>query len=1214
MAISYQFLPWARRGLARAHRTPDAGGPLPARAQVKVGLTLQARQDGAGAAAVSGGIDLSLYGPGDIIGIDPRLVVRTDPRPNVTNFEPNYLAVVDFDPPDFPWMMTPAHADAAQRLRPWLALVVLRRDAVALPRLAPGAPLPALTLTAAQVGSELQDLRDAALWAHAQVLSTRAAADVAGLAGEMRQSPERNISRLVCPRRLEPRTAYLACVVPAFEVGRLRGLGQPVAADAVLTPAWQHEAPGDTALPVYYHWEFATGPVGDIETLARRIKTPDKYRNDTELLAQLDHIGELPVAVDGDHLLFVGERPGQTVFEGALVSLDFAPLPPDDGVTPKLEAMLNSGQDLATAGAPKPAKVPTLSPPIYGEHPARRHSVQGGHVTDRWLDQLNLQPRYRLAAGWGAEVVRQNQEDFMQAAWEQVGEVLAAERAFSLSRLSRDVLRAIERRHLAKLPDHRLLAVLAPARARLRLQPGESLYGRIDAATLPAELFDGAMRRFASPNRATLRMALWRGREARPANVSAQMQSLVAVFANAASQVNLVDPNRFVPDGLMGSRSFEEIPLPADLNSPVDLFPYTGLAGSLTGNELTGIRQRADAARRQAAGTRPTPPALGDVWHTGILTETHTLRIAELQRVAGRHLDAVEIDQLVKQASKPGAEGVLLSVSDAGAITAQALKIDGRNGSVKLVGRTFTGRSRQAADVSSGADTAAAAGLPAGKAASRAVAKGAIGAVPVRALRQYGNAAVFNSLPGGVLGQGDQAVAIKVTSPGRFDAVAAPGVSVQPAQPVRPLDPLQPGVLVQPNQPVPGVQVQPGVQVTPIRPTITLPPAEKSRVVIGRYVEAFNAFQVQAADPMAALQVSIAPLNFAIAPASAQTRGRIDPAHTVPARLASTLALGGQGMAWDAAAGLSHPFLSTRLDTGFLAGVRYVLPRQWDRVMAFPHLAMPLARRLERLAPEVFLPGVGVLPDDFIMAVKTNPRFVEALMVGANHEMGRELLWRGFPTDQRGTPFQHFWQRLDGKVDIDLVHTWQPASPLGGQPGSAEMLVLLIRGQLLERFPNLAIYAYPRQQGDSRPGASSPANAEGKHEMDPALVRLPVLRGHLGSDISYVGFDPSIQPTEAAMRDWFFVLEEHMTEPRFGFDEPDGPGQNSASWMDVDWSEAGVAPGACFTGANLRGAPPAAGQAAWNNPHAAMAAQALMQRPFRGYYAGSKLVPPKNPA
>jgi hypothetical protein len=499
--------------------------------------------------------------------------------------------------------------------------------------------------------------------------------------------------------------------------------------------------------------------------------------------------------------------------------------------------------------------------------------------------------------------------------------------------------------------------------------------------------------------------------------------------------------------------------------------------------------------------------------------------------------------------------------------------------------------------------------------------------VPVGALRQYGNAAVFGSLPGGVLGQGERPVAIKVTSPGRFDAVPArpgmplgplqPGVHIQPGETGVQIQPGQPGVHIQPGET--GVDIQtglPGVHIQPLRPNITLPPAEKNRVVIGRYVEAFNAFQARVVDPMATFQVSIAPLDFAVAPAAAQARARIDPAQTVPARLASTLALGGQGMAWNAGAGavFAHPFLSTRLDTAFLASVRYVLPRQWDRVMAFPHLAMPLARRLETLAPEVFLPGVGVLPDDFIMAVKTNPRFVEALMVGANHEMGRELLWRGFPTDQRGTPFQHFWQRLDGKTDIDLIHTWQPQSPLGGQPGSAEMLVLLIRGQLLERFPNLAIYAYPRQPNDARPGAGSPANAEGRHEMNPALVKLPVLRGHLGTDIAYVGFDPSIQPTEAAMRDWFFVLEEHMTEPRFGFDEPDGPGQNSASWLDVDWREAGVAPGACFTGANLRGAPPAAGQAAWQQPHAAMAAQALLQRPFRGYYAGIRLVPPKNPA
>ena len=139
-------------------------------------------------------------------------------------------------------------------------------------------------------------------------------------------------------------------------------------------------------------------------------------------------------------------------------------------------------------GTPKADTVPTLSPPIYGEHPARRHLVERTRVDRHWLDGLSLQPRYRLAAGWGAEVVRQNQDEFMQAAWEQVGEILAAERAFSLARLSRDVLKRIATRHLDKLPQARLLALLAPARARIRLGPEQTLYGRIGAATLPDEL------------------------------------------------------------------------------------------------------------------------------------------------------------------------------------------------------------------------------------------------------------------------------------------------------------------------------------------------------------------------------------------------------------------------------------------------------------------------------------------------------------------------------------------------------------------------------------------------------------------------------------------------------------------------------------------------------------------------------------------------------
>jgi len=336
---------------------------------------------------------------------------------------------------------------------------------------------------------------------------------------------------------------------------------------------------------------------------------------------------------------------------------------------------------------------------------------------------------------------------------------------------------------------------------------------------------------------------------------------------------------------------------------------------------------------------------------------------------------------------------------------------------------------------------------------------------------------------------------------------------------------------------------------------------------------------------------------------------RIDPAQTVPARVATMLYLGGEAVSWNRDSGMSNAFISTSLASAFVERLRYIIPITFDRVMAYPKLDLPISKKLEILAPDVFLPGVGVLPEDFIMAVKTNPRFVEAVMLGANHEMGRELLWQGFPTDQKGTPFQHFWQRLDGKADILPIHKWQ-ARALGNQPGNDEMLVLLIRGQLLERFPNISIYAYPKLATDTRPGGTKTPLVG---EIKPDKIERPVLRGHLGKDITYVGFDPKIKPTEQEMQKWFFVLEEQMTEPRFGFDEPEGEGQEGNSWLDVDWSEVGVLPGKHFGSINLKQAPPArtdANRPLWVNPHAARVADALLQRPFRGYYAGIKLVPP----
>lgn len=1152
MSIPYRFMPWSRRGLARAHANADAaGGALATRPRISVGLTLQARQQDGPASAVSGNIDLRLYGPADVIGIDPRLVVRTDPRPNATNFEPNYLAVVDFDPPDFPWLLTPARASAGGQLRPWLVLVVVERAKVAPPALRAGRPLPSISLTAAQVTTELPDLVESWLWAHSQAISTIDAADASAaqaLSAEMRESPERNVSRLICPRRLTERTDYVACVVPATDGGRMRGLGQPVPGDT-LGPAWSLQAPSDIELPVYHFWTFSTGPVGDIETLARRLRTPAQYGGNDVLLAQLRHIGERPVHLDGDHLLFDGPKPGQTVFEGAMVSLGFKPAESSAVYAAKLEEMLNSGSARVAEGSDAAAHVPTLAPPIYGEFPAKRHTVDAARIDHHWLDGLSLQPRYRLAAGWGAELVRQNQDEFMQAAWAQLGDVLAAERAFSLARLARDVLKRVEVRHLAKLSPERVLAVMSPARARVALAPGESMYGRMAGATLPQELFDGSMRRLASPRRATLKMARWRERNLGLPSISAQMGALVDTFAHASARLTAIDPNRFVPDGILGSRSYDSVPLPADLETLVDLAPYTGLALSLSGSQIKALQDANAAARAQAAVTKKKAPAMGDVWHRGLLTETHAIRIAQLQRAAGAPLTG-DIGSIIQHSSKRGTEGVLLAAQQ-GVVTSQALRIDGRSGALKALGSALVAtRSGKA--------------LRAPRAAAAALTP--VASVPLNALKLYGNTAVFTTLPPSTLGRGGDEVKIGLAGPGDFGKVPL-------------ADP----------------------QATP---TITLPPALKDHATLHRFSAAFKDYQRMVLPP-ASSAVALEAVDFATETSAAQMRARVDADRTVPSRLASTLSFGAQSVGW-AGGALSHAFLSTTLDGALVERLRYVVPHTFDRVMAFPRLQFPLSRKLEILAPDVFLPGVGVLPDDFIMAVQTNPRFVEALMVGANHEMGREMLWQGLPTDQRGTPFQRFWQRLDGQDDIACIHQWN-ALPLGSQPGGTTMLVLLLRGQLLERFPNLSIYAYRIVGTEKRPGGTSPPpEGQDPSEMDPAKAVLPVLRGHLGRDISYVGFP--IAPEDVGQ--YFFIVEEHMTEPRFGFDERVGAGQDSSSWQDVDWQDIGVANGSYFGRAALQQARPAMGNPRWVDPHAATVADAALQRPFRGYWRGDALKTP----
>src|SRR3954469_12751881 len=156
------YLPWVQPGAAA--NIPDQAierlaPDRPAVVSLRLALTINSEPPVEKTAR--------FYGPGDVLGIDPQQVVRVEPRPGTTDFEPNYFPAIEFDRPDFPWLFTPAKADAQGRLRPWLCLVVVcKQEGVSLR--ASGTVTVLEIKAPAKPELELPNLDDSCAWAHTQ--------------------------------------------------------------------------------------------------------------------------------------------------------------------------------------------------------------------------------------------------------------------------------------------------------------------------------------------------------------------------------------------------------------------------------------------------------------------------------------------------------------------------------------------------------------------------------------------------------------------------------------------------------------------------------------------------------------------------------------------------------------------------------------------------------------------------------------------------------------------------------------------------------------------------------------------------------------------------------------------------------------------------------------------------------------------------------------
>ena len=475
----YHFLSWARRGIGASLSNKDNGGTLPSRGNLIVQLAVSV--DNAPSPTQPNAVPVESFGPGDVIGIDPRHIIRTEPRPFTSNFEPNYLSGIEFDMPDFPWLFTPASANG-DRLRPWLALIALKREEFTISPLAPN-PLPAIEV---QKISSLHDLSVSWNWAHTQISGD------APLADALTSAPGAVISRLVCPRRLDPETGYTAFLVPAFEIGRKSGLGLDVSGIATAEAAWTSVSPAPLTLPVYYQFEFHTSDAGDFESLVRRL-TPTVFDKG---VGQRD----MDVSQPLHNIPSAGPPLG---LRGALQSITTNPTPWNDpdrtNFQTRVQDFINQpsfvNDDPATATNDTD---PVIAPPIYGRWHAAVSSVD--RTAPGWVNELNLDPRNRATGGMGTQVVQNERTSLMASAWQQFEGVIKANQLLKQAQLARAAIQQLFRQHFVKAQTETVLTMTAPLHARLKAS-SVTIRALTRASRVPERMLSATFRRVTRPRR-----------------------------------------------------------------------------------------------------------------------------------------------------------------------------------------------------------------------------------------------------------------------------------------------------------------------------------------------------------------------------------------------------------------------------------------------------------------------------------------------------------------------------------------------------------------------------------------------------------------------------------------------------------------------------------------------------------------------------------------
>lgn len=1209
------FFPWVRKGLANSISEAEVFGKVEgndALARMRAALSIRSQyrayadrsdKEGTSYTKVK---EIALYGPADVAGIHENSVSLCHPNKGSEGLPVSYFPYIEFWEPDFPWRYTPAKPSADGRLRPWLALLTFRADQINIQKPENHLPFLSFTGTPEEYGEVFFDIRELSRAAHAQ--------------GPESGAPM--LSRIISLRGwkegmahsdmvdLKEYTDYVVCLVPSFETGRLRGLGiGPEALDQIpaQTAAWdsyevQKSKTRGMEFPIYYSWSFKTGTLsfeGLVEALTLGQPTKPGVPVD---VAHMGNGFDYSVIKPGDArktiiLPAATRAPQQGEVEAPFPAKTGGEAPLYKNLKDLVElnpVFLENAEDIDAEIEGTPLQQlqdddPWVVPPAYGA----RHAMATSLDKYEWLEKVNLDVRYRVAAGLGRKAVVDNQEELMDRAWKQVEAVQAFNQVLYQRLLSIGANNSLQGKVVGEYgKDNKYLASLMFYLGAMKDANSRDDAGKDSSITAALAGMDVAAA-FATPTFHRM---------------TDQVAKIVEGLDTKTLMENMLEHHTCAfPDPYCeGAYSLAALRKYSDV-AYVSIFEYifqTYVKDHFHKKSISG------AAPGSKPGYMMGPQ---DVYHyrTKIVTsmlykDSGSYSQMEDVALAAQHGEMISVCAAVSTRHLSPAVMGMKYLPD-------YMAFDGRTIPSSAIGwyGCFTRYAKERGLVEwgprlneearklffdRGFDHHPCAGyfvpsIPQPSydhddyminmtGNSHNVVENVFPNMVVLPhddyLRYFGEAKPFTRfrLPEGDVYFSDidylrervRVDNLNHISPN--DRPVAFFYNLPAAGLVKSLDENCPELRVIIPQKLSVIAVYNGDYVSighidvPKRDYVSSEEKEREDQIDAYYWgKAAEYLKTQPSAVYACSKTFVDEVQTFNTPEDyrdfllnkedryllpymslwkeyngllEQLEAKFPPKAPAPAPPKVQPPTMRDDVPYEEAVGevsdyYSEFFADTLMGAKLRADYVDDLLRSKYPILAYPIFPEPTYFYLKEFSEEMIVPGAAQLPEDSVTLFESDTAFVEAYLAGLNTEMGRELLWREYPTDQRGSYFRKFWDsessvssiRKDTFFDITSMHTW--TKPLGGnmQKGKESLLIFAIKGRLLRLYPKTRVYLHRAALTDDRQLTYDPAATEENQG-----IRLPVMETFIAGDTLLLGFSISFATAlgNPAKKDYGFIL------------------------------------------------------------------------------------------